>query len=231
MKYLPTFVSVVALLWAAAMTLRCGRLPWVVSAYVIAQCAFALVAFLGLQRTYSNTRGYAGFFAIAFGLVLLTGLGFIYTIARQHPAALGVTLVVSAAAHAAAIAAIVYYQIHKVHHGVPVPLSIAIFQGAVLAFYGSVALISLAVPLTPEMRTATLALGGFWIALGILSFAWAIGVVRHPAMWLTLNNFLPAMLAIVAFGWMAFQLGKLQAETSRAVAEPIRFEGAVEVQQ
>lgn len=116
-------------------------------------------------------------------------------------------------------------------HGVPVPLSIAIFQGAVLAFYGSVALISLAVPLTPEMRTATLALGGFWIALGILSFAWAIGVVRHPAMWLTLNNFLPAMLAIVAFGWMAFQLGKLQAETSRAVAEPIRFEGAVEVQQ
>lgn len=230
MKYLPTFISVVALVWAAAMALRCDRLPFFVPAYIITQCAFALVAFLSLQRVVIRSESYTYFFAISFGLVLLSGLGFIVWMSMQHGSALGWTLLVSCLAHAGVIGLVIYTQIQKITPSVPSHLQLAVFQGAVLVFYGTVALISLALPLTPEIRIATIALGGFWMAVGVFSFAWSIGLLRHPAMWLTLNNFLPAMLAIVAFGWMALQLGKTQGELSHAVSQPVRFENGVEAQ-
>ena len=65
------------------------------------------------------------------------------------------------------------------------------------------------------MRFVATAFGGFWLALGILALAWSIGVGRNRGVWITLNNFLPAMFAVIAFGWLAFQLSNLQAEGSR----------------
>lgn len=50
MRYAPTFFSVVALLWCSAAVLRIPNLTWAVPAYVIAQCAFALIGFLGLTK-------------------------------------------------------------------------------------------------------------------------------------------------------------------------------------
>jgi hypothetical protein len=218
MRYAPTFVSVIALVWAAAMALRAERLPWIVPAYVIAQCLFALIAFLGLQRRAIETRGYMLFFGVTFGTVLLFAVGFAVWIAWRHPQILGGWLIVGTLFQSSAAAAIVYFELLKAYPRpgtVPAQLQMAVFQGGVLTFCGAVALISLALRLPPELAVSTAALGGFWTALGILAFCWALGVTRNQAVWLTLNNFLPAMLAVIAFGWMAFELGKLQAEGSR----------------
>lgn len=73
---MPTFFSVLALIWASAVALRSERLPWIVPVYLIAQCAFALTAFLGLQKDILFSRFYTRFFFIAFAIVLVSALAF-----------------------------------------------------------------------------------------------------------------------------------------------------------
>lgn len=218
MKFIPTFVSVIALVWAASAVLRCDRLPWLVPTYVIAQCLFALIGFLGLQRSVLESRGYLWFFGVAFGAVLLSAIAFTGWVAHRHDLHLGVWLVVGGVLHASAAGAIVYSELLKaysaMHRPVPDQFSMAVFQGAVLVFCGSVTLISLALQMSPELRVVTLALGSFWLATGILMGAFALGLTRNVRPWLMLNNWLPAMLALVAFAWMAFQLSKLQREVA-----------------
>ena len=231
MRYLPTFASLIALVWAAAMVLRADRLPWLVPAYVIAQLSFTLIAFLGLQRQAAESKSYLYLFAATFGVVLLFAVGFTAWIAHAHDKVLGWFFLTAAALHVIAAAMIVHAELLKVYKQVPAALSMAVFQGGVLTFCGSVALISLALRLPPELRIATTALGFFWMALGILSFMWALGIVRNPAAWLTLNTFAGAMIAIVCFAYLGHEMGKLQAEASHAVVEPIPFENGLEAQR
>ena len=212
MKHIPTFVSIVALLWASAMTLRSERLPWIVPAYVVAQCVFALVAFLGLQRSILHSRGYTWFFMLGFAAVLCFALVFAQ---RQGLMALslGWAVLPWTLAHTGFLGWILY-RILAHYAAVPSQIKLTLFQGAVLLSCGVVALISTALRLPPEQHIAALALGSFWLAMGALMWCWSVGFMRNLRVWLTLNEFLPAFLAVVAFGWMAFELGKAQHELS-----------------
>ncbi len=214
MKYGATAVSVIALLWAAAMALRSTRLPWIVPAYVIFQLVFAASAFLGLQRSVVESRVYAQFYTLAFGSLLILPAFFLAVLLRHHDQVLRVWLVGAAMLFFAAVGATIYFEVLKIYKHVPAQEYIALAQGTALTVYGAIALTSLALRLEPETNIAATALGLFWLSIGVLSFAFAIGIARNQRVWLTLNDFLPAFLAIVAFGWMAFELGKRQHELS-----------------
>lgn len=212
MRHIPTFVSIVALLWASAMTLRSERLPWIVPAYVVAQCLFALIAFLGLQRTILHSRGYTAFFFVTFSVVLGFAVSFAQRQALSTPI-LGWGLLPWALMHFGLLAWVLYKML--AHYGaIPAQIKLTLFQGAILLSCGVVALISTALRLPPEQNVVALALGSFWLAMGALMWCWSVGYMRNMRVWLTLNDFLPAFLAIVAFGWMAFELGKAQGELS-----------------
>lgn len=211
MRHIPTFVSIVALVWASAMTLRSERLPWIVPAYVVAQCVFALIAFLGLQRSILHSRGYTRFFFVTFSLVLVFAVWFAAYQTRAIPQGQGIL------AASFVYLGVLAWTLHSLlaHYGpVPAQIKLTLFQGAILLSCGIVALISTALRLPPEQNVAALALGSFWLAMGALMWCWSVGYMRNQRVWLTLNDFLPAFLAIAAFGWMAFELGKAQSELS-----------------
>ena len=217
MRHLTTLASVIALIAATGMSMRYyGRqLPWLVTAYLAAQCLFTLIAWWGIQRDSLDSVSYMRFFGVVFALVLVFAISFAVKIAFIHPRVLGIWLLLGSLFQSSAFAAIVSLELAKTYRVVPAQLQMAVFQGFVLCFCGAVTLIALATNLHPEMRFAVTALGLFWTALGLLAFCWALGIGRNRGMWLHLNNFLPAMMAVVAFGWLAFQLSNLQAEGSR----------------
>ncbi len=214
MRHIPTFVSIVALVWASAMTLRSERLPWIVPAYVVAQCVFALIAFLGLQRAILHSRGYTAFFFVTFSVVLMLALIYAQKMALTvHVDVNWLPLPIMLSAfgfHAWFLQWTLFHQ----YGVVPTQIKLTLAQGAILLSCGVVALISTALRLPPEQNVAALALGSFWLAMGALMWCWSVGYMRNQRVWLTLNDFLPAFLAIVAFGWMAFELGKAQSELS-----------------
>jgi len=212
LRHIPTFVSIVALVWASAMTLRSERLPWIVPAYVVAQCLFALIAFLGLQRSILHSRGYTRFFFVTFSLVLVFAVWFAQRQGFMAPS-LGWAMMPWTLAHIGFLAWVLY-KILAHYAVVPAQIKLTLFQGAILLSCGVVALISTALRLPPEQNVAALALGSFWLAMGALMWCWSVGYMRNLRVWLTLNDFLPAFLAIAAFGWMAFELGKAQSELS-----------------
>lgn len=220
MKQLATFFSVIALIWAAAASLRFAgsSLPWSVPAYLIAQCLFALVGWWGLQRASLESRGYLLFFAVGFAAVLLLACAFAFRVTFVFPRILAAWLLLAAFFAAACVSSITYFEVLKIYGAVKVPpqLLLALFQGGVLSCAGVVTFSTLLhAPLAPELRFVATAFGAFWITLGILAFGWAVGVTRNRQVWLHLNDFLPAFLAIVAFTWLAIQLSGLQRELSR----------------
>jgi hypothetical protein len=210
-------------MWAAAMGLRlvghtAGRsLHWFVPAYLIAQCLFALIGLWGLQRDTVESPGYLYFFTAGFLLVLGFAIAFAAHISRVHPKVLGIWLLCTAASFGACLSAIVYLELRKIYgiHPIPPQCQMAVLQGGILVFCGSASLVALFTELAPELRYAVIALGLFWMTLGILALGYALGIIRNREVWIHLNDFLPAFLAIVAFSWLAFQWGRLQAETSR----------------
>lgn len=212
MKYIPTFVSIIALLWASAMTLRSERLPWIVPAYIVSQCLFALIAFLGLQREILHSRGYVLFFGATFSVVLAFALGYAAWQTTLMPR-MGYLLLPWCLAYFVYLAWFLI-QILTRYAAVPAQIKLTLFQGAMLLSCGVVSLVSTVLKLRPEQKIAALALGCFWLAMGALMWCWSVGFMRNLRVWLTLNQILPAFLAIVAFGWMAFELGKAQSELS-----------------
>lgn len=212
MRHIPTFVSIIALVWASAMALRSERLPWIVPAYVVAQCVFALIAFLGLQRSILHSRGYTVFFFVTFSVVLGFAVSFAQWLALRPPS-MGWFILPFSAIYFGVIAAWIQHVL-SARATVPVQIKVTLFQGTVLIACGLISIVSTISPLAPEERVAALALGSFWLAMGALMWCWSVGYMRNQRVWLTLNDFLPAFLAIVAFGWMAFELGKAQHELS-----------------
>jgi len=217
MRHLPTLASIIAVLLATGCVFRIpGRaVPWAVPAYLIAQFFFAVIAWWGLQK--ADTSGsYLTFYAWSFGSVLLLAVTVTIRMALVHPGALAAFLIVGAATQSAAIASVIYWELLKEYGGnVPAACQIALVQAAVLAFCGAVTLTVTATKVESELWSVSMALGVFWSAIAFLSWGYALGITRNRGIWIHLNNFLPAFLAIIAFAWLAFQLNGLQGEASR----------------
>ena len=240
---LPVFFSIAALIWAVAMALRLvghtsGRsLTWLAPAYLIAQCLVVLIGWWGtqpsvvegMQRDTIESRAYLIFFGVGFLLVLGFAVAFAIRLAFVHPKELGIWLICTAASFGACLSAIVYLELRKIYgiHTIPPQCQMATIQGGVLLFCGAATLVALFTELAPELRYAVIALGTFWMLIGIFALGYAIGIIRNRGVWLHLNDFVGPFLAIVVFSWLAIQWGGLQAETSRQavpIAAPIAAE-------
>jgi hypothetical protein len=230
---LPTFLSIAVLLWSVAMALRMvgtvsgRRLTWLAPAYLITQLLVVVIGWWGMQpdmvegmrHDTIESRAYLFFFGIGFFLVLGFAVAFAVKLAFIHPKALGTWLICTAASFGGCLSTIVYLELRKIYgiHTIPPQCQMATIQGGVLLFCGAATLVALFTELSPELRYAVIALGTFWMLIGIFALGFAIGIIRNRGVWLHLNDFLPAFLAIVLFSWLAIQWGNLQAETSRQV--------------
>ena len=216
MRHLATFVSVVALVWAVSATLRVPGLTWTVPLNVMAQCFFALLALWGLQKTAIQSPSYWLFFNLGFLLVLLTALICSGRFLAALPLEIAIVVMVSCIAFSLAVARVAVWRMEALNHGrIPAKEFPLIWQGAILLLCGSVTLISLLAETRPALQISATALGCFWFLLGCFFFAYAVGNIHLHTQFQMLNRYLPAMLAIVAFSWLAFQLSGLQAETAR----------------
>jgi hypothetical protein len=178
----------------------------------VAQFFFAVIAWWGLQKT-DLAGSYMTFYALSFGCVLALAILVTIRMAMVHPTGLGIFLLVGAAAQSAAIASVIYWELLKEYGGhVPAACQIAAFQAAVLAFCGAVTLTVTAAKVESELWAVAMALGLFWSAMAFLSWGYALGITRSRGIWIHLNNFLPAFLAVITFAWLAFQLSGLQRE-------------------
>lgn len=217
LRHIPTLASVIAVLLAAGCVFRVpGRaIPWTVPAYLVAQFFFAVIAWWGLQK--GETSGsYLRYYACAFGVVLLLAIAASVRLAMVHPNWLTNLVCFGAAAQSVAVGAVIYWELLKEYGGhVPAVNQVAVFQAVIMAFCGAVTLTVTAAKVESEVWASAMALGAFWSVMAFLSWGYALGITRNRGIWIHLNNFLPAFLAIVAFSWLAFTLSGLQSETSR----------------
>ena len=225
MKHVPTAVSVMVLIWAVAAILRVpGRdLTWTVPGYVMTQCLFVLVAWWGLQRSAVNSTEYRTFFAFGFFFVLLMAMIATGRFLAVFPSVLGMVVIFGTIGSACTTAAVVYWRLEIIYReGVPAVLQSTVAQATILSFCGSATLLTLFADLKPAFRIAASALGAFWFLLGGFFFAYCVGILRMYGPWARLNQYVPMMLAIAAFAWMAFQLSTMQREAApEAVAQHV----------
>lgn len=209
-RFIPAFVSVVAVALAAGFSFR-ARLPWLISAYLAVQCVFALCAWWNLCRGEEvfHSHGYRVFFASVFGLTLAVALivSFGWPLGFRVSLALWPSLLLTLYLLAVALDA-------------PRGLRVTMIQGGVLLFNGVLAFIARAKVDSPELRFTSAALACFWIGLGI--FFWAYAVAEDG--WTVQNLLIPPMLGIVCFGWLAWKLNGLQSER---VLESLRDQSAL----
>jgi hypothetical protein len=228
-RNVPTFVSVAVLVWAVAATLRVpGReLTWAVPAYVIAQCIFALIGLWGLQRTDEQHASYAIFFNVGFFIVLLAAFIATGRFLAVFPPVLAVFVMVGCICFSAVTAGIAYYELLRMYNDhIPATLISTIWQAAILLVCGSASILSVFAESRPALQISASALGTFWFLLGAFFFAYCVGIVRLHSSFLRLNHYVPMMLAIVAFGYLALELGKLQSEVAREAVPAVEIQVA-----
>lgn len=212
MRQIPYFLSLLALICAAAMTLRFRDIPWIVPAYLIIQSMVSLLGWLALQRMNPDSRGWMLGFIAALAVVLLfigwTGFCFV------HVMPFGWALFIACFAWNLAVACSLS-SILKGRGDTSGYFDLALVQGLVLSSSGSLLLISLLVEWNPSTRYCVTALGAFWLLLGAQSFGYAMGITKKRELWIALNSYVPALLAIAAMAWLCLKLSGLQAESAR----------------
>jgi len=221
-KHLATFLSVVALILAVGMMfrLRVHGVLWAPAAYLIVQCSCALVVWWVVQTQSLESKVYAALAAWLFGAVLVAVVSntllFAFSLFSLGDA---LFLVVDLVGLSSFLIHVVLGRLKLFYSdGVPHQLQTAVIQGGLIFGCGVIALVCLFVPMKPELQRVVTALGGFWFSIGLFMLLWPIGFTRNVRVWLTLNDFLPSLLAIAAFSWLTWQLSNLQSER---VLEPL----------
>lgn len=213
MRTIPTFVSVLAVIWAAASCVRASGLGWPIPAYVIGQCFFVLSAWLSLQKWLPGDTHYRWLFNLSFFAVLGLALTATARFLAVFPPALAAFVFLAGLFSVCATAAVVYWRLLEIYTDrVPQALAATVLQASILTFCGSSTLLTLFAPAKAEVCISATALGTFWFLMGAFFFAYCIGIVRMHTAWARLDYYFPAMLAIASFGWMAWQLGSLRAQ-------------------
>jgi len=222
MRSVPTFLSIAAVIWAAAAALK-ADVPWPVNAYVISQAVFALTSWWVLQKSAAETRAYSAVFSLGFFMVL--GFALLATAAflEAFPGWLAVLAVAACGLQALVLHTIIGWRLEGLYDHIPHTILSLNWQATLLSFEGSLTLLTLFAPMKPSMRIAAACLGGFWWALGAFVFAYALNVKLFPQtdIWDDLNFYVPMMLATAAFGSLAFYFGKLQGEGAMEVIHAI----------
>ena len=218
MRHIATFVSVVALIWAVCATLKVPGhdLTWPIPLNVMAQCFFALLALWGLQKTAIQSPTYLLFFNLGFMAVMVTALICAGRFTAAFPFEIAAPLIAICVLFALWMFRSAIWRMALLHKGaIPLKEIPVVVFASVLLLCGLLSVASLIAESRYPLKVSAIALGGFWLLLAVFFFAYAIGNIHLHTTTQKFNHFVPSMLAIVAFGWLAFQLSGLQAEASR----------------
>lgn len=202
---------------AAGSLLRIPQrsIPAPASAYVLAHALFCFVGWFGLQRDSSGSVAYLKFYSCAFGAVLLLATWTAWKLLILHPPALAGFVAIGAMCLSAAISSVSYFHMHEDWKGdIPTPYLAALVQGAILMVCGVVTLVAVTKRLEPALHVVALSLGAFWLAMAILSFAFATQIGRNYQPWVNMGDVLPAIFGIIFAVVLTIQLSRLQREGS-----------------
>lgn len=207
MKYFADFVSFIAVAMAVAMSLK-HRLPWIISAYLIAQTLFALCGWWVELTSGHESRAYLFFFG-TFALVLVLAIG--CALFAPMPRWIGLMGIVSLAVALFFAGARIYAAKAPVSSGG----TLSLVNGGVLLLCGILALLSLVEPLSADMSKAEFCLGMFWTLQGLFGWVFAASRGKVWAFGVDLNDFAPQFIAIVCFAGLAVLLSGAQPELGR----------------
>jgi hypothetical protein len=217
MKYPLPFVCMVAFSVAAGTLLRIPQrsVPAPACAYVLAHALFCLVGWFGLQRDSSGSASYLKFYSCMFGAVLCLAIWTAWRLLLLHPPLLAGFVAIGAMFLSAAISSVSYFHMHEDWRGdIPTAYLAALVQGAILMACGVVALLAVTKRLEPALHVVACSLGAFWIAMAVLSFAFATQIGRKYEPWVNMGDLLPAIFGIIFAVVLTVQLSSLQSEGS-----------------
>lgn len=203
MRFAFTFLSLVAAVCAAGLAWQLPRLGWLIPLYLSLQSLFTLFAWWGIIRPgVFESRAYLYFFAGGFGIVLVFAL----LVAISFPLDFWTGVLFIPLLSLAVMAGMLRLWLVGAEPDATGKMSL--IQGAVLLVCGVLSIMALAEQMAPEMKSVALALGLFWLASGAFCWCFAVG----GRAWNPANEYVPSLLAIVAFGWLAAQLNGKQRE-------------------
>ncbi len=225
MKYLAIFAEGCALLWLGAAMYRFPARSLPVSVWIFfgVQFVYAATAFIGLQKQSTSGAGYAAFYGLTLTATVLSACLLTGWLHRATPLTLQIFLACGALILPCAFVSLAYARLLEIYakHGKAVPDQslFALFQFAALGFLACMAAGAWLTEQTEIERTLTLGLGAYWLALAVFTLAYIVEAVRGKEQWSAWqgrNAWVPALIGLVAFAWLAFRFTTLQVELSRA---------------
>ena len=210
MKSLPTFFSMVVLLWLLAVIVPLNRIRghWLIVVFLVAQFAFTMLCFMAIQRIGADSMVYRIIFLIS----AFTSVGASLAVAFSWAWELGLgngllAVFVSACVPIASAAILSDYAGERSHF--------YLGCGALFLFPGMLSLLTVALPHSHVDTLVRVGLAVFWMAIGAYFYTAAASLSNSNLAWIPSKSWLPSLIAILCFGILAFNLNKLQLETSR----------------
>lgn len=210
MKSLPTFFSMVVLLWLLAVMVPLNRIRghWLIVVFLVAQFAFTMLCFMAIQRVGADSSVYRIIFLIAAFTAVGASLCVAFTWACELGLGNALLAIFASACVPIASAAIISESAGQRSH-------FYLGCGALFVFPGMLSLLTVALPHSHADTVTRIGLSLFWILIGVYFYAAAASLSNSNLAWVPQRSWIPSLIAILVCGLLAFSLGKVQRETAR----------------
>ena len=211
MKSLPTFLSMVVLLWLLATVVPLQRIRghWMLVVFLAAQFAFTSLCFMSLQKVGRDSDTYHFIFAGAMCAAVAAALVLSLTWAAEMGFGVGLlALLTSFMAPLGASCVVFSYSGSK--------SALYIIGGSLFLFPAMLALLSSVLPVSPSDTMVRLCVGIFWMLIAAYFYATGASLSNANLQAAPRAAWIPSLVAILCFGVLAYSLSRAQYETSRA---------------
>ncbi|HEV2521072.1 MAG TPA: hypothetical protein VGT24_01715 [Candidatus Acidoferrales bacterium] len=210
MKSLPTFLSMVVLLWLLAVMMPLSRIRghWLIVVFLVAQFAFTMLCFMAVQRVGADSASYRVIFPIAAFMAMAASLGVAFSWASELGLGNALLAIFVSACVPIASAAIVSDSAGERSH-------FYLGCGALFIFPGMLSLLTIVLPHSHADTVTRLGLSLFWILIGVYFYAAAASMGNSNLEWAPQHPWIPSLIAILVFGLLAFSLSRAQRETAQ----------------
>lgn len=220
LKLSPLFLFVCVLIAVCGLALRVN-LGLNLFAYLSAMLLTHLIAFYFLLKVSVGQLPDQRYLPVYIGASIATVALMLVLVgdwARNLPAWMVGILGFVVMGFCSALGATLRWFLLKVYHRFPGECEITLLHCSALLVCGVWALASFLADNTSLGQIVKATLGLYWFGLALSGFVVTAGAVRFRAFAMQLNLFLPALLGIACFGWLAYRLGSLQMEPLRELA-------------
>lgn len=220
MNQLLVFASVLMLAWLIGVIVKlpAQEIPWLVLTYLFAQLLAGLLGWWARKRYGVLDPHYIPFYFyplfVALCVAAACAVQFAGALGRWNAAAL-LWAAVSGSGTAAYVVGSEVVRAYKLEQ-LPRVIAYDLTTTAAFASCAIVAFFSLAAPATQTQSLIRLWLAAWWFSAAAYFFTRALGYLNPLLAWATKHTWIPIFTAAVCFGWLAWQLSTLQAESSRA---------------